>query len=222
MTTAAGTRRTAAGRASELAPLRPRRRSWALAVTGVLVVAVCALVFAAGWLRAGNRQPVLALARNVAAGQLLSASDLQVVRVSVAGPVSLVPVAQEATVVGRPAAGPLPAGAVLTPADVGQAGPAAGQADLGVAVKAGQYPPDLSPGQTVDVLATPAAASDASTQSTSAPALPVGQAVVLGVSVNAGSGATVVELALSQNAVPQVAAAAAAGQIALATIPSER
>ena len=122
---------------------------------------------------------------------------------------------------GQPAAGPLPAGALLTSGDVGPAAPAAGQDDLGVAVKAGQYPPDLSAGQTVDVLATPAASSGgSSSQATSSPALPVGQAIVLGVDVNASSGATVVELRLSQNAVPQVAAAAATGQIALATIPA--
>jgi hypothetical protein len=221
MATLTGLRRSADGRAAVPASPRPRRRSWALAVIGVLVVAVCALVFAAGWVQAGNRKPVLAVVHDVAAGQLLTAADLQVVRVSASGPVSLVPAAAEASVLGRPAAGPLPAGALLTSGDIGPAVPAAGQDDLGVAVKAGQYPPDLSAGQTVDVLATPAASSaGSSSQGTSSPALPVGQAVVLGVDVNASSGATVVELRLSQNAVPQVAAAAATGQIALATIPA--
>jgi hypothetical protein len=221
MATLTGIRRSADGRAAVPASPRPRRRSWALAVIGVLVVAVCALVFAAGWVQAGNRKPVLAVVHDVAAGQLLTAADLQVVRVSASGPVSLVPAAAEASILGRPAAGPLPAGALLTSGDTGPAAPAAGQDDLGVAVKAGQYPPDLSAGQTVDVLATPAASSaGSSSQGTSSPALPVGQAVVLGVDVNASSGATVVELRLSQNAVPQVAAAAATGQIALATIPA--
>jgi hypothetical protein len=216
-----GIRRSADGRAAVPASPRPRRRSWALAVIGVLVVAVCALVFAAGWVQAGNRKPVLAVVHDVAAGQLLTAADLQVVRVSASGPVSLVPAAAEASILGRPAAGPLPAGALLTSGDIGPAAPAAGQDDLGVAVKAGQYPPDLSAGQTVDVLATPAASSGgSSSQATSSPALPVGQAVVLGVDTVASSGATVVELRLSQNAVPQVAAAAATGQIALATIPA--
>ena len=221
MATLTGLRRAADGRAAVPASPRPRRRSWALAVIGVLVVAVCALVFAAGWVQAGNRKPVLAVVHDVAAGQLLTAADLQVVRVSASGPVSLVPAAAEASILGRPAAGPLPAGALLTSGDIGPAAPAAGQDDLGVAVKAGQYPPDLSAGQTVDVLATPAASSaGSSSQATSSPALPVGQAVVLGVDTVASSGATVVELRLSQNAVPQVAAAAATGQIALATIPA--
>lgn len=221
MATLTGIRRSADGRAAVPASPRPRRRSWALAVIGVLVVAVCALVFAVGWVQAGNRKPVLAVVHDVAAGQLLTAADLQVVRVSASGPVSLVPAAAEASALGRPAAGPLPAGALLTSGDIGPAAPAAGQDDLGVAVKAGQYPPDLSAGQTVDVLATPAASSGgSSSQAASSPALPVGQAVVLGVDTVASSGATVVELRLSQNAVPQVAAAAATGQIALATIPA--
>jgi SAF domain len=216
-----GIRRVASGRAAVPGSPRPPHRSWALSVIGVLVVAFCALVFAAGWVQAGNRKPVLSVVRDVAAGQLLTAADVQAVLVSASGPVSLVPAAAEASVLGRPAAGPLPAGALLTSGDIGPASPAAGQDDLGVAVKAGQYPPDLSAGQTVDVLATPAASSGgSSSQATSSPALPVGQAVVLGVDQDATSGTTVVELRLSQNAVPQVAAAAATGQISLATIPA--
>jgi len=221
MAAPAEARRAAGGRPALPALPRPRHRSWALAIAGVLVVTVCALIFAAGWAQAGNRTPVLALVRGVTAGQLLTAADLQVVRVSASGPVSVVPAAAEASVVGRPAAGPLPSGALLTPGDIGPAALAAGQDELGVAVKAGQYPPGLSAGQTVDVLATPAASSaSSSAQNSLSPALPVGQAVVLGVEVNASSGTTVVELRLNQNAVPQVAAAAATGQIALATIPA--
>ena len=64
-------------------------------VAGVLlVVAVCALVLAEGRMltggRAGSREPVLALARPVAAGQVITAADLRVVDVAAAGPVSLV------------------------------------------------------------------------------------------------------------------------------------
>ena len=228
MTPLTGTRQAANGqatghRAAAAGPAapRPRRRNWALAITGVLVVAGCALIFAAGWMQAGHRQPVLALTRPVAAGQPLTAADLAVVRASVSGPVSLVPASQEASVLGRPAAGPLPGGALLTGSDLGTGGPPPGQQDLGVAVKPGQYPPDLTAGQTVDVLVTPsasAAGSSSSLSQSSAPALPVGQAVVLGVDQSTTVGTTVVELRLSQNAVPQVAAAAATGQISLATI----
>ena len=148
---------------------------------------------------------------------MLTAADLAVVRAGVSGPVSLMPASQEPVVVGRTVAVPLPAGALLAPGDVGMPELPAGQQELGVALKPGQYAPDLSAGQTVDVLSTPApsASGSSSSSSSSSAALPVGQAVVLAVDPSATAGETVVELRLSQNAVPQVAAT---GQISLATI----
>jgi hypothetical protein len=209
---------TGGGQAGAPARRRPRRRNAPLTVVGALLVAGCAAVFAAGWLQAGHRQPVLALARAVTAGQVLTPADLTVVRVSAAGPVSVLPASQEDMVLGRPTAAALPAGALLTASEIGAPAPAAGQEVLGVAVKPGQYPPGLSAGQVVDVLSTPAAASGAGSGAAGA-ALPVGRAVVLSVGYPASTpGVTVVELQTSQDAVPQVAAAAASGQISLATV----
>ena len=68
-------RRTAGLQPPGQAPRRGRRRSVPLAAGGVVLVVVCALVFAEGWLQAGHRQPVLALAQPVAAGQVIG--DLQ-------------------------------------------------------------------------------------------------------------------------------------------------
>src|SRR5260370_4628773 len=93
-----GIRRAAGGRAAVPASPRPRHRSWALAVIGVLVVAVCALVFAAGWVQAGNRKPVLAVVHDVAAGQLLTPADLHVVRGSASRPGSPGPAAPGANI----------------------------------------------------------------------------------------------------------------------------
>jgi hypothetical protein len=201
-----------------------RRRNLPLAVGGVLVVLACALLFALAWMQAGQRQPVLAVTQDVAAGQVITAGDLQVIRVSASGPVSLLPAAQEPLVVGRPAAAFLPAGTLLTQGEVGTPPPVRGQVRLGASLKPGQYPPDLSPGQEVDVLATPAsAAGTAGSQgSAQAAALPVGTAVVLAISPQPSADEIVVELQVSQNAMPQVAAAAASGQMALATVPQGR
>jgi SAF domain len=217
-------RRTAGLQPPGQGPRRGRRRSVPLAAGGVVLVMVCALVFAEGWLQAGHRQPVLALSQPVAAGQVITAADLETVRVSAAGPVSLVPASRQAEVVGSTAAVSLPAGSLLAGSDIGTPPPVKGQVRLGVALKPGQYPPDLAAGQDVDVLATPATAASGSSSSGSAPAaLPVGQAVVLSVSpaaASSGSGDTVVEIQVPADAMPQVAAANAAGQIALATIPA--
>jgi hypothetical protein len=143
----------------------------------------------------------------VAAGQVITAADLETVRVSAAGPVSLVPASRQAEVVGSTAAVSMPAGSLLAGSDIGTPPPVKGQVRLGVALKSGAYPPDLAAGQDVDVPA----------------ALPVGEAVVLSVSpatATGGSGDTVVEIQVAADAMPQVAAANAAGQIALATIPA--
>ena len=204
---------------------RLRRRSVPLAAGGVVLVVVCALVFAEGWLQAGNRQPVLALAQPVTAGQVITSADLETVRVSAAGPVSLVPASRQAEVTGSTAAVSMPAGSLLTGSDIGTPPPVKGQVRLGVALKPGAYPPDLAAGQDVDVLATPSSSTSSSSASSggASAALPVGQAVVLSVSpasAASGSGETVVELQVSADALPQVAAANAAGQIALATIPA--
>jgi SAF domain len=205
-------------------PRQLRRRSVPLAAGGVVLVVVCALVFAEGFLQAGHRQPVLALAQPVTAGQVITSADLETVRVSAAGPVSLVPVSREGEVAGSTAAVSMPAGTLLTGSDIGTPPPVKGQVRLGVALKPGQYPPDLAAGQDVDVLATPAAAASGSSSSgVASAALPVGEAVVLSVSpaaASSGSGDTVVEIQVPADAMPQVAAANAAGQIALATIPA--
>ena len=217
-------RRTAGPQPPGQGPRRARRRSVPLAAGGVVLVVACALVFAEGWLAAGHRQPVLALSQPVAAGQVITAADLETVRVSAAGPVSLVPASRQAEVVGSTAAVSLPAGSLLAGSDIGTPPPVKGQVRLGIALKPGAYPPDLAAGQAVDVLATPAAAAAGSSSSGGAPAaLPVGEAVVLSVSAATaagGSGDTVVEIQVPADAMPQVAAANAAGQIALAAVPA--
>jgi SAF domain len=212
------------GHGSANVPLRTRRRSVPLAAAGVLLVAGCALAFAIAWLRAGDRTPVLALSHSVSAGQVITAADLTVVRVSAEGPVTLVPASQEAAVAGHTAATTLSVGSLITTSDIGTPSMSAGQAMLGVAVKPGQFPPDLAAGDTVDVLATPASSATGGSSgagSSAQAALPVGRAVVVSVSPQQNTpGAMVVELQVSQDAMPQVAAAATTGQIDLAAVPA--
>ena len=190
-------------------------------MAGVLLLAVvCALVLAGGRAHAGGREPVLALARPVAAGQVITASDLRVVDVSAAGPVSVVPAWRRDRVAGRTATASLPAGSLLAAGDVGGPSPARGRAWLGVALKPGRYPPGLSPGQHVGVLTAPPLGSGSRTRARLA-----GYAVVLWITPAPPPGAaaqTVAELDLPRDAVPRVTAAAAAGRVSLAVIPAGR
>jgi hypothetical protein len=178
-------------------------------------VTVCALLLAEVWIRTGNRELVLVLARPVAAGQVITAADLRAVRLGVSGVLPAVPAGREQQVTGRPAAAALPPGTLLAAADIGAPSPARGQARLGVAVKTGRYPPGLSPGQHVDVLDVPASLGIPA-------ARPAGQGVVLSVTAGPEPGETVVDLQVPQTALAQVAAASAAGQAVLAAIPEGR
>ncbi len=112
----------------------------------------------------------------------------------------------------------LPAGSLLAAGDVGAPSPGRGQAWLGVALMPGRYPPGLSPGQHVGVLAAPAPGGHAT-------ARVAGYGVVLSVTAAPVPGAaaeTVVELDVPRDVVPQVAAASAAGRDSLAVIPAGR
>src|SRR5689334_1449308 len=98
--------------------LRPRR-SVGRFLLALLLVAVVVLVFVTVALRADHKQPVLAVAQPVAAGQQLTGADLVVVRVAVEDGVPVVPAASLDQVVGHTAAVPLVRGALLAPRQVG-------------------------------------------------------------------------------------------------------
>jgi hypothetical protein len=197
--------------AAEAAPLRPRRSAGRF-LFGLLLAAVVVLVFVTVALRADHKQPVLAVARPVAAGAQLSAASLIVVRVAVEDGVPVVPAVQLDQMIGRTAAVPLVRGALLAPRQVGPpAWPPAGQAVLALPVKAGHAPTDLVAGSTVMVLVAPgtgstggqAVSSGQATQSVQAPA------TVVAVDRAAdGSGATSVSLLLGQDAAVRLAGAA--------------
>jgi hypothetical protein len=119
----------------------------------VLLVIGGALAFADASLHLGSREEALVLSRPLNAGQVIESSDLQAVRVSTGSGIQIVPLADEASVVGRPVAMPLVAGAVLTRSEVGSTSPVASGSDVvALGLKPGQYPPDLAPGDRVQVV----------------------------------------------------------------------
>ena len=90
-----------------------RRRQVPWIVLGVFLVVGFALMFAVVSLRASDTTRVLALTRSVSAGHVLHAGDLREVRVSAGSGLASVPATSESSVVGRPVAVPLAAGALL-------------------------------------------------------------------------------------------------------------
>lgn len=207
--------------------LRPtsRQRSMPWVAVGVLVVVGCALSFAVAATHLGSRQPVLAVAKTVPAGAVIRADSLEVVRVSTDSTLRPLPGSSLASVVGRTAAVPLAAGTLLTQSELGPSvGLVAGQAAVGVALKSGQYPPDLAAGLTVRVVDVGSGATPSGT-TTGSGALS-GQTVVFSATVtsvgqpnaSAAADTTVIGLLVPDAEADQVAALAAANRVALVEV----
>jgi len=220
MTTTATATRNNGQRAAEGA--RPggtrtsgRHRQLPLVVVGVLLVVGCALAFTDASLHLGSREEVLVVAQPLSAGQVLTIGDLRAVRVSTGGGLDAVLVGEESSVLGRRTSVPLVAGAVLTTAEVGNAPPVGPGSDVvAVGLKAGSYPPDLAPGDRVQVV--PVTTSASGSTGTVTIGSPVGATVVAVEPASAESdNPTVFSLQVSTSDADEVASLAAADQASL-------
>ncbi|WP_412740969.1 SAF domain-containing protein [Krasilnikovia sp. MM14-A1259] len=193
---------------------------------GGLLVIVCVLGYAWGALRLGDRVQVLAVARPVTAGQVLTAVDLRQVSAAQDPGVQLIPAGQAQQVIGRTAVVPLLPGTLLTPSLVGDAAfPPAGKVTASLALRPGQYPQGLATGARVAVYVSAAGTGEdgqIAPANASRPGLaPVRmQAVVLGVDLAGdGQGATVITLLLDASDGARLAAAPAGRVVLMQTAP---
>jgi hypothetical protein len=188
-----------------------------LLIGGLLLVVVCAGVFALVQLRGDAQTQVLAVGRPVAAGQQITSQDLRVVRVVPDARVELVPAREAAQVVGRSAAVPLAEGSLLAESQLGPTGwPPSRQAVAAVALKPGRLPIGIAAGSHVvvvpvakDIAAEPISAS---TPPTAVPATVVG--VAEGID---GSGTSVVSLLLGQDDAIKISGSASELALVLVT-----
>jgi hypothetical protein len=207
-----GTRASAGAVASALPRLAPPGRKVRVPhlLVGSLLVVVCATTFFLASMQASGRAPVLALARNVSAGHVLTAGDVRVVQVAAGADVATIGSANSSTVIGGVMAAPRSAGQLLTPADVGVSKfPPPGKAVAAVPLKAGQFPPGLSAGTKVAALVAPSRTDTGSPAGASASWLPG-----LVVSVDGGDvdgGQTVVSLLMSENDAASLGTAVVSG-----------
>ncbi|GAA0490782.1 hypothetical protein Ade02nite_23500 [Paractinoplanes deccanensis] len=191
---------------------------------GSLLVVVCVLGYAWGAVRLGDRIQVLAVARPVAAGQVIAVADLTQVSAADDPGVLLIPVAQAEEVIGRTAVVPLLAGTLLTPSLIGDAAfPPPGKVTASLALKPGQYPQGLTNGARVAVFvsATGTGAEGQANPAAKATAAPTRlRAVVLGVDLAGdGQGSTVITLLLDASDGPRLAAAPEGAVVLMQTAP---
>ena len=184
-------------------------------VVGVLLVLGCALAFADASVHLGSREEVLVVAQPVAAGQVLTAADLRAARVSTGSGLDVVLVGGESSVIGRRAAVPLVAGSLLSATEVGAAPPVgSGSDEVAVGLKAGAFPPDLAPGDRVQVV--PVASTSGGGAGSVASGSPVDATVLAVDAAPAGSGSpTVFSLQVASADADEVASLAAAGEASL-------
>ncbi|MFE0025492.1 SAF domain-containing protein [Amycolatopsis sp. NPDC059021] len=202
------------------APRRGRRKRLPHLVAGVLLVVLC--VGGAVWWTTStqDREPMLALAKPVTLGHVLTRADLRSIDVSAAPGAALVPADQAARVVGRPMATSLGPGTLLTLDAVGGAAiPAAGRAVVAVGVKPGQFPPELAAGTPVTVVVTAAATGPASTTAQGQGPGTSWRATVVGVAAAGTDQTSVVSLDLDAGSASQLAQVPA-GQLALVMQPA--
>jgi hypothetical protein len=198
-----------------------------MVVIGVLLVVGGALAFADASLHLGSRESVLVVSHRLGAGDLLTSRDIDSVRVSTGSGVSVVPLIDEASVIGRPVAVPLVAGALLTRAELGSPSPVASGSDVvAVGLKAGQYPPDLAPGDRVLVVAVTSSpgvsptGSDTSGAETSGTSSVSATVLMVDVGSAESQNPTVFSLRVSSAGAGKVASLAAAGDASLVQVGS--
>lgn len=204
------------GKKGNVSRLRGRRRSRPFLVLGLLLPALCAGGFLWFSLATDDQRPVLATAREVVVGQVLTAADLRRVNISVDAGVLVVDASRADGVVGKTMSVSLPAGALLTPDAVdAPVVPVGGQAIVSLALKSGQLPAEVRSGARVNVVAVAANAP--------APRAPAAESgvmwpgVVTSVATPVNEQVTVVSVQLAESAAREVAAAPV-GQVSLVLV----
>jgi hypothetical protein len=212
------------------------RRRPTVAIASLALVTSCVAIFTGLYLHAGNRVAVLAVARDVPQGHVVTSDDLIVVSISLSAGLSPIPAGDLRRVVGHRAAVSLLPGTLLGVKDLAVGtGPARGNAVVGVATKVGQLPAGgVATGDTVDVILTgspatlatgavagvPATGSSAASGEVEVGGILAPNATVTGVAApsSASPDTIVVSVLVPSTLAPLVANASAAGQTALVLV----
>lgn len=193
---------------------RQRRVPW-LALALVLVVGGGLLV---GLLvqSAGDRTAVLAAARPIAPGQVVTDADLRVVDVGVDGQASLVPAASRESVIGEVAVVGIPEGALLAPGQLApDGGLEPGSVVVGALLGPGELPtPTLRAGDVVELVAV--------TGGQGAEVETLGRGSIFATAPGTQTGSVFVSLVVDEAIAEEVADVAAQQRLRLLLLPAEQ
>jgi hypothetical protein len=186
--------------------------------TGGIALATMLLAFGAALsgialVSVAKTSAYLAVAKPVAVGSAISATDLTTVQLAGGGGLMLIPAASLTSVVGRHAAVSLVPGTLLSPGQLTDK-PLVGedQAQLGIAIAARNMPAvSLAPGEPIVLVPLAAPATGAAPREY--------DATVVDVSAVGGDGAIVLHIAVSADLAPTIVALNAAGGLAIVLKP---
>ncbi len=217
-----------APRAGDRLPVPRRKRQPVLAVVALLLTVGCAAVFGTVALGKDKHTDYLKLTVPVNAGHVIVASDLGVVSASSVTGMRAYLASGAAQMVGETVVTNLPAGAILTEGMVATTPfPPAGQQIVGVALKVGNFPPQLTSGRDVSVIslatavptAVSAAGASAAPAATTTSFVLIPKARVLSLSTDPSSGATLLSMLVSDADAAMLSRAAVQGTISVTLLP---
>lgn len=198
---------------ARIAPPPKLRRAPLVTILAIAAICVGALVSAWAYTSTSTAQSVIAVRTTVERGQTITAADLTTVKVSVDPALRPLPASQMATVVGKRAALDMPAGEFVTADQVtSQTIPPTGQSIVGVSLTPAMMPVDqLKVGDHVRVVSTPGSDGVAATNSKPETIA----ATIVGLAQDGNTGNTVVNIQVSSDTAPTVAALASTGKAAV-------
>jgi len=200
-------------------PAKRRQRSLPLAVVAVICMVVSIVAFVGVQLASSDRRPVLAVARPIEAGAVITEADLRVAQVATDPALSPIPLSAKSTVLGRTAAVDLRPGMLLVESSLGESTAVGeGEALVGVQVPALAAPVGaIRVGDRVQVVDVPKSGDARAPE----PATVITEGRVLRVASAGSAGAATSQLALIVPADkgPAVTSASLGQRIALVVIP---
>lgn len=199
-------------------PSAPRERKPLLVVLALLLIVVGAGAAGLLVIKAGHRVGAIEISQNVGLGQQIQLNDMQEVQVASDTGVNYVPWASASQVARLFAAMQIPAGTLLTPSMVAASDNLVnGRDELGLALKDGQFPANLEPGQPIMIYST--AQNSGGCPGTPGSTLASDATVISIIPGHQGTGQTDVVVAVDPAAAGRVACNAANGAAAVGVMP---